>query len=954
MKKKKSLIVYVFMSYLLLAFGLLFFFFGGFLVTDISGELERNNYKYYHGKVDQKRAELENFMLDQWANEDTWSALKTKLQNSVFTREDLKVNVGLARELIKIIDVHTASGGFIFLDSANEKFDSLFIKRNSSKKTLAARTSYSLLVGNITLAQQLDISLSERWTPSFAHENRENEQLLSYAFNRFRERGEDYFWCRYNVGQQSSMLLMVAVELEGEVRAVVGLEIDENLLNDYLTYVELSAAKKSAYAIVKYNSIYDSYSNEFIYGPTVAAKLGDKVLKFKAINNVNFVTYSGMNYSAFDVDDYVALVFPLRISNKLQAQEFEWFFVAYIDKNEFYIHSASVSELLIQSVFITLLFSAGLAFYISKVMTGPIESISKYAAGSNEQKEIGIREYDHLFDIVGKMSENIRDGSSRLDFVLQLLETKMLILEYKTDNHMVYKYGKGGERLSRLFEVGMEWPTSDIKFSEFLNKVFENVVDIEYCDGGAYKIVTISDEDGEFYMKELSRVEGGVVYRYLIDYTEDIRRERLAAYEDEYDRDTSLLNKDAFKRRLGELLSKNTDSKGAVVMWVLNDLEYINDIYGYDSGDEYLKIVGRTLAKLQQEGILVSRYANNKFVTYIPYEQMRDKVIAVINEYSLILSGQSVHMNDNKAMPIKLTKGIAWYPIDARDVSLLCTYAEYAISSAGKNSQSTSYQFSKAAYDKHVETLSAKEYFDEFLFKKAFDFAFQPIVDIESRRIWGYEALMRPKSRHFIHAEEVLNMAAAHGKSNELEILLFKEIVNKVDKNSELIGEKVLFINSIGNVLVSRRVVGNIFGDKLDCPLVIDMANIEKFDDSALAAKIEWVRQSDFALCFDNFGAWHASGKLLDSKKPEYIKISREIVHNIHIDEEQQKIAVDIVSMCEQRGICVIAVGVETIEEFRYLKSIGVGYAQGFLLAEPKVEIVDFIEDDVLEILNFA
>lgn len=952
MRRKISLIVYIFASYLVLAFGLLFFFMGGFLVTDISGELERNNYKYYYGKVDQKRSELENFMLGQLTSDDTWAFLRSRIREKASVDEAMKITPALANGLIDIINMHNASGGFIFLNSADENSDSFYIKRNSSKKTVAAKASYSLLAGNIDLAKKLNISLSERWSPTFAYESKENEQLVRHIFKRFDDNGEDYFWYSHSEGQHKSMMLMVAVRTEDRVCAVVGIELDENILGDYLPYVELSAAKKSAYAIAKRNDIYGSYKNEVISGPAVAAKLGTENLNLKTINDVNFITYSGVNYSVYHVDDFVALVFPLRINNRLQTQENEWYLIAYIGKDEFYIHSSSIGVLLIQSVIITLLLSLGLAYYVSKVMTNPINTLAKFARGTERSKGFGITEYDHLYDIVGKMSGNIKDGSDRLDFVLRLLETKMVIFEYNTESSMIYKYGNGGDRLSRVFSDDTVWPMPDSLFGAFVNKIFENVTDIDYSDDGSYRIITIDEGDYILYMKEISRVEGGMVYRYLIDYTENVQREKLAAYEDEYDRDTSLLNKEAFKRRLSEYLERNIDSKGAVVMWVLTDLEYINDVCGYDRGDEYLKFVGVTLAKMQDEGVIVSRYANNKFVTYIPFEQMRDKVIAIINEYSYTLTGQGIKMDDGRVMPVRLAKGIAWYPSDSRDIATLCTYAEYAISSAAKNSQNTSYQFSRAMYEKHVESLSTKEYFDEFVAKKAFDFVFQPVVDLEGRKIWGYEALMRPKSRHFIYVDEVLKMAAATGKENELEILIFKEIVNKIDKNAEVIGERTVFINSIGATQISRRLIGNIFGDKLDCKVVIDVANIEKFEDSVIEAKADWVHQNDFGLCLDNFGNWISTGSALSKIKPEYIKISRDIVRGIHLSPEHQRVVDGIVRDGREQNIGVIAVGVENIDELQRIKDAGIRLAQGFLLAEPNVEVIDFVEDDILEILQ--
>lgn len=945
---RRPLFSYIFASYIVLAVVLLLFFIGGFLVTDIAGELERNNYKYYHGKIEQKRTEIENTMLDRWGDMRTINQLKDQLIDQ-YIRGKHVIDVEIGEALKQTIGYLEASGGLLVLDKVDSGSESLYIRNSNNRSGASSDGIYTIVAGDLFLASDMNLALSDKWNASFLRQDRDHDQLIQYVKKRFQEKGEAFFWYKFRIGNQDSMFFFTPVQHEGRQIGIIAIEINESVLTDYLNYVELSATKKSAYALARRNSIYGTYRNSFINGPFVSGKLSKGELSYKKIDNVNFVTYSGNTYTAFSIDEFVALVLPLRLGTLEQ----EWCLISYIPKEEFYIHSSSIMNLVRRSALVTVVISVGLSYLISRLMTSPIRSLVQFAEKREAQKKLNIKEYDHILELMQKMAIDIEDGANRLDFVLRLLRTRMIILEHDLEGGIIKKYGIGGELLAELYgEEG--WPKNVESFGNMVNTVYDKVVSVSYDKDeiADYKILEIRQDFGSAYVKIVSRIESNIVYYFIIDYTNEAMIEQQLAYEEEYDRETGLLNREAFKRRLTHYLTENPDAKGAMVMWTLDDIDYVNNAYGYTTGDEYIRAVGKVLSDLEDNDVFMSRYANNKYVTFIPFDQMRDKVIAIINEYTMRITREKVKVSEFKEIGIKICKGIAWYPSDTRDVNQLCVYAEYAYASSNKKTINSNHQFSIQSYENYIQAIFLKEFFDELVFKKEVDYAFQPVIDISDRKIIGYEALMRPTSKNLLYVEDVLKMARVHSKLPDVEVLTMQEVFKRIKKSSVPLDDKLIFVNTIGDIQVSKRVIGSVFGDEMDKNVVFDLSGVEKLEYERLNSKANWIHGNDFKLCFDDFGMWYSSGRLIKNIRPEFIKLSKEIVRGIHQERDKQETVKEIIKVCQLQNVALIAVGVEQMDELRYLKENGIRYVQGFLVGEPKFEIIDYIEDDVLEVLE--
>jgi EAL domain-containing protein (putative c-di-GMP-specific phosphodiesterase class I) len=118
--------------------------------------------------------------------------------------------------------------------------------------------------------------------------------------------------------------------------------------------------------------------------------------------------------------------------------------------------------------------------------------------------------------------------------------------------------------------------------------------------------------------------------------------------------------------------------------------------------------------------------------------------------------------------------------------------------------------------------------------------------------------------------------------------------------------------------------------------IVLEVTEEEAITDPDMFADaVKRVRSAGMRVAIDDFGAGFAGLSLLADFQPDKLKIDRCIVQNVHESGPRQAIVRAIVEFCYCLGIAVVAEGVETVEEFNWLRHAGVNRIQGYLIARP-------------------
>ncbi|WP_156387791.1 MULTISPECIES: EAL domain-containing protein [unclassified Methylobacterium] len=229
---------------------------------------------------------------------------------------------------------------------------------------------------------------------------------------------------------------------------------------------------------------------------------------------------------------------------------------------------------------------------------------------------------------------------------------------------------------------------------------------------------------------------------------------------------------------------------------------------------------------------------------------------------------------------------------------------------------------------------------------KALDFtftmAFQPILDVERGRIWGYEALVRGTNGE--SAGSILSRVteetvyrfdqAARVKAIELAGRLFPaddETKLSINFMPNAVYEPAACIRS--SLEAARR-----FGFAHD-RIMFEFTENEKFRDTAHVQRIVTeYRKQGFLTALDDFGAGFAGMSLLANFRPDLIKIDMDLLRGIDTDKGRQIITGGIIAIARQLGVAVIAEGVETRAELDTLRELGATLFQGYHFAKPQIE----------------
>ncbi|MGV7033854.1 EAL domain-containing protein [Methylobacterium symbioticum] len=220
----------------------------------------------------------------------------------------------------------------------------------------------------------------------------------------------------------------------------------------------------------------------------------------------------------------------------------------------------------------------------------------------------------------------------------------------------------------------------------------------------------------------------------------------------------------------------------------------------------------------------------------------------------------------------------------------------------------------------------------------SFTMAFQPIVDVERQRVWGYEALVRGMDGQ--GAGWVLGQVneanrykfdqACRVRAIELAGSLFPDADTRLSINfmPNAVYEPAACIRA---TLQAAQRVGfaqrQIMFEFTENERMIDVAHVQRI--------IEEYRKQGFLTALDDFGAGYAGLNLLASFQPDLIKLDMELIRGIASSPARQTIIACVTAMARELGITVLAEGVETVGEMIALRAAGIQLFQGYLFAKP-------------------
>ena len=435
---------------------------------------------------------------------------------------------------------------------------------------------------------------------------------------------------------------------------------------------------------------------------------------------------------------------------------------------------------------------------------------------------------------------------------------------------------------------------------------------------------------------------------YDVSIVEDITVRKSAEDKVQYlathDELTGLPNRALF----GELLqraidtAKRHDRRCAVLFIDLDRFKIVNDSLGHEAGDQLLKEVAARLRRCIRGTDVVGRLGGDEFVVLLDRIQ---NVEAAAETARRVLA--SLHT------PIKIRShecrvtgsiGIATYPNDARDAATLMKNADMAMYLA-KDEGKNNFQFYSANMTPmSVEHLELEVRLAQALQRGEFSLQYQPRVDFAKGRILGAEALLRwwnedlgtVSPAQFIPLAEDTGLIVAIGNwvlrtACEQNVAWQKRglppIVMSVNLSPRQFKEPGM-LHEIGEILAGTGMAPELL--ELEITESMIMQNVD-----IAAEKADALNKVGIKLAIDDFGTGYSSLSQLKRFPIDTLKIDRAFVRDIPDSADDTAITKAVISLGKALDVRVVAEGVETPAQYRFLREHGCDEMQGFYFSKP-------------------
>jgi diguanylate cyclase (GGDEF)-like protein/PAS domain S-box-containing protein len=457
--------------------------------------------------------------------------------------------------------------------------------------------------------------------------------------------------------------------------------------------------------------------------------------------------------------------------------------------------------------------------------------------------------------------------------------------------------------------------------------------------------------DLAIYSRHLVHQERPAVLLALMDITERKRAEARLAFLAQHDGLTGLPNRNLLRQQIDEMLMhrRRSADKVAVLVLGLDNFKSVNDTLGHGIGDKLLRGVANRLRSTLRDQDPVARLNSDEFAI-AQTGQTRPEDAELLARQLLEAIGAPFIL-DGHAVAIGATIGIAMAPGDGDDSEKLLKNADMALSRAKSDMRGT-FSFFEAGMDAHAQSRRKIELdLRDAIQNEVLRPHYQPLVDLSSGRITGFEALVRwpHPDRGMISPAEFIPVAEETGLINGLGgLMLRRACMDAADWPGDVrvavnLSPAQFRVGNLLSIVMDALKHSGLPAQRLELEITETLL-LEK--SSQVLATLHALRALGVRISMDDFGTGYSSLSYLRSFPFDKIKVDQSFVRGLAANRDAQAIVRSIVSLGKGLGVTITAEGVETEAELSCLRAEGCHEGQGFLFsrARPNAETVELLQ----------
>ena len=378
----------------------------------------------------------------------------------------------------------------------------------------------------------------------------------------------------------------------------------------------------------------------------------------------------------------------------------------------------------------------------------------------------------------------------------------------------------------------------------------------------------------------------------------------------------------------------------AVVVIDLDEFKLVNDAGGHAAGDRVLERFSSCVTGVLRRSDRAYRIGGDEFALILPHTDLDAGEICVRRLLSATLEGPVGHVAWS---PISFSAGISGTGAQAQDRESMVRQADAALYWGKRHGRTcvTVYDAVRHAGNPGGQSLSdLSAAVSRVAAIGAVRAVFQPIYDLVSGRPQGYEGLVRPlPGTGFSDAGAMFEAAEATGRTTELDLACLSVVMASYSA-LDLPGSLTLNLSPRTlesmdfNVPTLLRMLARYGLDP--SRVVLELTERETLEDiERLRAAVKACRAAGIRIAADDVGAGNAGLRLLSQLRFDIVKIDLSLVQGGAVRASSEEVVRTLKDLSDRWGATVIAEGIETVEQLDFVRSLGIGAGQGYLLGRP-------------------
>jgi len=434
--------------------------------------------------------------------------------------------------------------------------------------------------------------------------------------------------------------------------------------------------------------------------------------------------------------------------------------------------------------------------------------------------------------------------------------------------------------------------------------------------------------------------------------------ERFITHQSNFDQLTGLVNRHLFPDRLKDALSRAERSNhGIALLHInLNKFKQVNEAMGYLTGDQLLIEASNRLRNCLRKSDTVARTGSDEFAVIVSdfgaFYNIDDIAVNILDKFS-----QPYEIEGNRFI-VTASIGITVFPEDGNEVDTLVRNANQAIERAKQLGENDYQFFTVEMEEKSRIRRELKLDLHKALINNEFFVCFQPIVDLAMNSISGCEALIRWQhpTRGLVSPVDFIPLAEETGLINPIGEWVLREACNEAVKWPLVNGKTITVAVNLSSPQFKSGDINSIVRNSLaESNLPANRLTLEITeglllnDDKRTLKQLKELRDSGVSIAIDDFGTGFSSLGYLKKFPIDILKIDRTFIMELPKNEDDEALVEAMIFIAKSLNLKVVAEGVETGEQAKFLATKNCAFAQGYLYSKPlvKTDFVSYLKNNL-------